>query len=185
MGTEDTIRQDAELKRLELLLGLVTKEDVVVWADEVIDRVESPPVLIYDVLLSGYRTDKELAALLRKLAGRTTGPEPHATAFRHLSDFLRRGVESGAITSDEAAARLYNAACRTCLCLPLEVSLACDMFDDEFSLIRQGVLDREPVEQELVQFLIVCSGDQMFRPSSRKGTPGTTEDPGGASAEKP
>jgi hypothetical protein len=184
MGTEDTIRQNAELKRLEFLLGLVTKEDVVAWADDVIDRFESPPVLIYDVLLAGCRTDKELAALLRKLAGKTVGTEPHATAFQRLADFLRRGLDSGALSSDEAATRLYNAACRTCLRLPMKVALACDMFDDEFSLVRQGVLDRETIEHELVLFLIACSGDDLFPPSTRMRNPDAGEDLQGASAKR-
>ncbi len=157
MGQNNKIQNDAESRRLELLLGLATKADVVAWADDVIMHLESPPCLIYDVSLAGCKTNKDLLSLLGALAGDVDKAEPHAAAFRRLSQFLLHNLEVGALSADQVAAKLHHAYYRTDLCLPEGIVLECDRFEDEFDCVRQGILEREPMEEELKRFLVACS----------------------------
>jgi hypothetical protein len=60
--------QEAEIKRLELLAGLITDSDVIAWADRIIDRTDAPDSEIIDLSLSGHNNSYEIISILNNLA---------------------------------------------------------------------------------------------------------------------
>lgn len=157
ISEQEAIQYDVALRRLEFLFGLVSKEDIVAWADDVLMRLESPPQFLYDLSLAGSKNDLDVSSLLRELSAGGDPTETYATAFRRFSRSLYQHLESGVLSPDEVAARLYKVAWQTDLQLPERVSQFCSWIDDEFELVRQGIKERDPAEKKLTDFLLESS----------------------------
>lgn len=150
---EQMIAQEAALKRLELLLGLISKDDVIAWADEIIAGTHDPPFQLYDISLAANRRSKEVESLLRELGEGADIAEVSATAFRRFAMARYRELEAGSVTPDRVAASLYALAWQTDLILPAEYAEFCNWVDDEFALVRQGIKERHAAEMALGDFL--------------------------------
>lgn len=149
---EQMIAQDAALKRLELFLGLISKDGVIAWADEIVAGVDDPPFQLFDISLAGNKSAKEVASLLRELGEDADIEGVSATAFRRFAIARYKELEAGSVSSDEVAASLYKVAWQTDLILPMEYAEFCNWVDDEFALVRQGIKERPPAEMALNDF---------------------------------
>ncbi len=146
------IAQTAALKSLELIFGLISKEDVIAWADEIVMDVNDPPFQIYDISLAANKSPKEVASLLWELGENADIAEVSAIAFRRFAIALHKELEAGSVSPDEVATSLYRVAWRTDLILPAEYAEFCNWVDDEFALVRQGLKNRQPAETALSNF---------------------------------
>ena len=143
------ISQDAAVKRLELILGYISKEDVISWADDIISKVKDPPFHIYDISLTQTKTSKEVASMLQELGEGSDIAEVSIIAFRHCAIKLFKDLEFGSISSDEVATALYEIGWKSDLVLPEEYADFTNWIDDEFALVRQGIKERRPAETVL------------------------------------
>ena len=63
-----TIREQAEYHRLLLAMGIIRREDVIAWADQLLLQ-SAVPVQVIDVSLAVHAKEYELDALLAKVPG--------------------------------------------------------------------------------------------------------------------
>jgi hypothetical protein len=160
IGIEQMIAQEAELKRLELFVGLISKDDVIAWVDEIIAGIKNPPFQLYDISLAANRSTKDVESLLRELRESADIAEVSAAAFRRFAISRLRELEAGSANPDKVAADLYEVAWNMDLILPLEYTEFCNWIDDEFSLVRQGYKERHAAEMALRDFLRSLTNDQ-------------------------
>lgn len=146
------IAQTAALKRLELILGLISKENVIAWADEILTDTDDLPPQLYEISLAVNKSPKEVASLLRDLAEDADLAEISAIAFRQFAIARFKELEAGSVSPDKVAAILYEVAWKTDLILPTEYAEFCNWADDEFPLVRKGIKDRKSAEMALNEF---------------------------------
>ena len=79
--------------------------------------------------------------------------EVAATVFHRFCRSLHHDLKSGMLKSDEVAHRLYRVAWQTELQVPEDSAQFCNWVDDEFALVRQGIKERGPAEDALLEFL--------------------------------
>jgi hypothetical protein len=60
--------QEAEIKRLEFMTGLITVSDVIAWADSLIEQMDIPDSEIIDLSLAGHSNSYELISILSEMA---------------------------------------------------------------------------------------------------------------------
>jgi hypothetical protein len=147
------IQIDATLKRLELILGLISKEDVIAWADEIITGENAPPFQLYDISLGVRKTTKGLELLLCELGEGSDIASVSVAAFRYFAIARYKELEDGSASPDDIAKRLYEVAWQTDLILPEEHADFTNWIDDEFALVRQGIKKRPSAEITLRDFL--------------------------------
>jgi hypothetical protein len=144
---------DAEIKRLELLLGVIGVEEVVAWADGVISSVDKPPLPLIDISLSEAKSPQDVAALLKLLCDGVHRVEASTAAFRRFVISRHRDVISGNVSHDRLATDLYCISHQPDFELPADYAEYCNWVDDEFALVRQGVKERESAENTLNEFV--------------------------------
>ena len=155
------IAQDAALRRIEFILGLINKDDVIVWADEILNVANDIPFQLYDLSVAANKSTKEVLSLLRELAEGADIAEVSAdTAFRRFAIVRYKELEAGNVSADEVAASLYEVAWQTDITLPEEYTEFCNWVDDEFALVRQGIKERQPAEIALTDFLRSLIGSE-------------------------
>src|SRR5438045_198723 len=101
--TEAPLREEAEYLRLALVMGLIGPEEVVAWADRVIDALNEPPIQVIDVSLASSRSPDEIVDLLDAIPG---DGDLAAAAHRALGLFLPR-FRAGSISLEQAAEMLW------------------------------------------------------------------------------
>jgi hypothetical protein len=158
-GIGQMIAQEAELKRLELSLGLISKDDVIAWADEIIAETKNPLFQFYDISLAANRSTKDVELLLRDLREGADIAEVSEAAFRRFAISRLRELEAGNASPDKVAQDLYEVAWTMDLILPIEYTEFCNWIDDEFSLVRQGYKERHKAEMALRDFLRRLTND--------------------------
>jgi hypothetical protein len=147
------IQIDAALKRVGLICGVITKEELILWADVEIARLDKVPSVIIDISLGSSLTEKNLISLLRKLAGSADPVEIGAVVFGRFVQFKYSELKYDKRTPDEIASLLYPAAYQADLLVPEREAEFCNWIDDEFSFVRQGLAERQAAEHALVDFL--------------------------------
>jgi hypothetical protein len=150
---EKTIQIDAALRRVELICGVITKGELIPWADAAIERLDRVPPALLDISLGSSLTEKDLISLLGKLGEQTDPVEIGAEVFGQFVQFLYSELKHKKRTPDEIASLLYRAAFQADRMVPEHAAEFCNWIDDEFSLVQQGLAERQAAEHALVNFL--------------------------------
>ena len=149
----EMIEQAAALKRLEILLGIITKEDVITWADDIIMQIDSPPAQLLEVSVAGNRSEKELSLLLRELSEGIDVAEMGTGVFRSYCGFLYKSLISNELSPNLIAERLYSLSYETVLKVPDEYAHFCSCINEDFNVFVRGSNRRKEAEEDLLKFL--------------------------------
>ncbi|MCP4525307.1 MAG: hypothetical protein GY833_05265 [Aestuariibacter sp.] len=149
----ETYEAEAKYLKLKLVLGLAEQNEVISWADKIIEENKVLPPHIIDLSLSGSKCLGETMVILDRIVDSDRIGEITVPTFEKILGDLYRHLESGRISSDKVAELLYDLSIRRDTTLPEEYESFCIWVDDEFALVRQGMKDREFAESELRKFL--------------------------------
>ncbi len=85
------MQEHAEYLRLLLAMGLVTRAEIVAWADSQIEAMDDPPIQLIEVALGGNLIVEDLMKLLELLRGNVNVGRANLWVLRVLRDGFRRG----------------------------------------------------------------------------------------------
>ena len=143
-----SLREEATYYRAALLLGLVTCETVVDWAEAIVAREPSVPHELLDVLLVAPGDLTALRFALQPLADEKESPEVARAVFRIVLHDLNSGKRNVKDTVTILSQIRRN------LAVPAEVLDQIDTLEDDFMLANAGVTDDGPgVERRIREWL--------------------------------
>lgn len=119
-----------------LIIGYFSKEDVIIWADRMIEGNESFPYELIDVSLSNNKSLEDVASKLKKAYGEETIREP----LYQLIGELVSEIETGNISDDEFFSyilSLYRQG--SAFSLDEDLSHVLDRLSDGYYLATQGI----------------------------------------------
>lgn len=146
-----TLKEQAEVLRLSLLIGMVPKQSIIAWADHVIESEENLPWEIIEISLAGKKSVGEIVLLLSDVGGEVNSFIVIQIIFGILGHALARQAQSAAMT----AWLMYRLLTQYDLDLLEGWRLTRGLyFDDSFALAEAGIYDdTEKTTSELVTFL--------------------------------
>jgi hypothetical protein len=147
------IAAEAKYYELGLILGLISKAEVISWSDNMIAVLDKPPNNLLDISLSGQKSINELGALLNRFDKGEKFKEVSVSAFKKIGTVLKEKIDKKELSFDEVAQKLYFVSQYSQISLPEEYKEFCNWLDDEFSLVNQGIKDRLNAEKDLYNFL--------------------------------
>jgi hypothetical protein len=145
--------------RATVLLGIATGEEVIRWADGIIERDPAPPAAIYDVSLTPAADLNALRDALKPLA---LEPEPLAVV-RALLDRIWHDVLAGRRDVDAAVALIYRASNRLAIPDPLRWEMVA--LEEDYALVTDGIAgDLPTIEAQVRAWLAQFDGaaDALF-----------------------
>jgi hypothetical protein len=145
------LEEEAHYYGIALAAGLLTKQEVIAWADEKIAALAEPPEILLDISLAENRGTGEVVDLLKNLI-KSNIDKVSTKSFERLALLLKKRLDKQKISTDEVASALY-ALWNQSAGLPEHYESFCLWVDDEFSLVRQGIKERSSAEEELSEFL--------------------------------
>ena len=151
------IAEEAKYYELGLILGLITKAEVISWSDNLIEILEKPPTQLLDISLSGQKSINELSALLNRFDKGDKYKEISVSAFKKIGTVLKEKIDKKELSFDEVAQKLYFVSQYSHISLIEEHEEFCNWVDDEFSLVNQGIKDRLSAEKDLYNFLLILT----------------------------
>lgn len=101
-------KTEAESLRIGLLAGIVTQEDVITWADHVIEEESRPHPTVIEVSLSAGSSSERIANLLEDIPGESPRVSALRLLLKLLLDRLNRTPEAGRVVA-ESLYRLASA----------------------------------------------------------------------------
>jgi hypothetical protein len=144
-----TQKEEAEVLRKSLLLGLASVDEVVAWADAQIAQAQTPHPVLLELALSQRAHPLDLCGLLAQVPGAAAKEHVGRQIFRRMVECLDRD-ESAAPT---VAYGLYEMALAG-EAPSEEAERRMWYFDEAFSLARRGICGTvEQVTAELRDFL--------------------------------
>ena len=123
------LREEAETLRLGLVMGLVSPQLVIAWADRVVMEMANPPIEVIDVAAATRQPPDELARLLKRLPGPA---DLTAGAYRVLG-ILRARAAVGGLALDVIANMLWVYSAEAVI--PQAEGLAAASFDYEYECL--------------------------------------------------
>lgn len=109
-----TLKEQAEVCRIGLVIGFLSPKDVTRWADSIIEADDNPDSAIIDISLMGSSDLPAMVSALFDVKGQADTGRVIRAALGVCTDRIRRG----SLTTDEAAAILDRLApdmsCRRC-----------------------------------------------------------------------
>ena len=149
----DKLKGEAEFYRLAIAMALLSIDEVVAWADEVITILDEPPIQIIDIALAGSKPKFDMMVLLAAVPGQ--GDLTHS-AHRALG-LLSTQFQLDQVTIDEAAEKLE--AYYACAHVPHEESYKALAFFDVVNCYNLGYygtfesITHESIKAEIQSFL--------------------------------
>ena len=135
---------EAEFHRYCLVAGLVSRSEVVRWADARLVELDDPPAELIDVSLGTRLPLAELERSLRAIPGPERSPRALTAALGHARHLL----EAGSVDACSLVAGLRNLCCTSGV--PDEVSHQLDGLDDALHLAITGTYGTlQTVEDDL------------------------------------
>jgi hypothetical protein len=128
------LRQIATFYRAALLLGIVSGDDVIAWADGVIARDADASAQLIDLSMIPPSDLSELRHALQPLTAETES----LAILRALFDRARSDLESGRRGAKDTITVLYQA--RSLLALPADMSDDVALLQNDFMLANAGVI---------------------------------------------
>ncbi|MEN9358990.1 MAG: hypothetical protein RL095_525 [Verrucomicrobiota bacterium] len=153
------IKETAELLRLKLLLGLVTVQDVVTWADSIIESEATPDWEIIEVSLARTVKVDEMMKLLTDIKGNCV----RAQVFRRLFQTWLIGLSEDTLQGKTIARQLYMLADELKEC---GFGSAAYALDDAFDLIEFGYCTHEQALQQLQGYLQEFAESEISDPAA-------------------
>jgi hypothetical protein len=100
-----TVKSDADALRLGLIVGLIDRQHVVAWADQLIrsDRVAEAPVVL-DLAVATHHSVADVVSLLHQVPGDVD----RATVGRRLATQLRGALACGTLDVVGVARAMYR-----------------------------------------------------------------------------
>ena len=109
-----TVKEQAEVNRIGLISGLLSRQDVIGWADSIIEAYDSPDSAIIDISLMGSADLPGLVSALYDVTGEAGFDRIIDTVLGLCAQKLR----CGSLTADKAGSVLNSLApdmsCRRC-----------------------------------------------------------------------
>lgn len=127
--------EEVEYLRLALIMGLIGPDEVVAWADRVIDVLDAPPIQVIEASLAGSRSIDDIVDLLTTIPGDGNSA---VAAHRVLGLFVQRFRASG-IAMDEVI-KMLSAYCEFAL-IPEDERRAAESLTDALVRLRSTYSD--------------------------------------------
>ena len=142
------LKEDSEMYRLWLLTGYAKIEDVIKWADEIIEKLDSPPHEIIEVSLASGIPD-----IISKLQ-EVKGEFDFNKVFKRFLGMLYQHLSANSSDAKHIAHWLYNFMFECKHELPSEIEEYIYYFDDGFDLAVLGYYENlEDLTKEFKEFL--------------------------------
>ena len=89
-----SLKSEAEFYRLSYLAGLLTQEQVIAWADDVIPQTDFPQIEVIDVSLTPPGNSRELDSRLSKIPCETDFCQEAMKSLRQVFSLLRMRIRA-------------------------------------------------------------------------------------------
>jgi adenine-specific DNA methylase len=135
-----------------LVIGVFTKQDVIKWADQVIESSSNQyPYELIDVSLSSAKSKEEVASILKGIYGEDRLNEP---LYRILG-FLYRNLLNKTLNEEDLFTYFYRLQLQSLVFLIEENIISeLDRLSDDYYLATQGIYGyKDEVVQEALEFL--------------------------------
>lgn len=132
MNTE-VIKEEAELYRLLLITGFAKCEEVVAWADKIIETTENPPDQVIEISITTKIND------IISMLGQIKGDYDFNAIFKKFLGTLFERLSLDSAVAAKLAHKLYVFMFECEHELPPEIEKMIYYFDDGFDLAVQGV----------------------------------------------
>ena len=146
------LREEAETLRLGLVMGLVSPEAVIAWADGVVMEMANPPIEVIDVAAATRQPLDELARLLK----RVPGPAELTAGAHRVLGILRARASVGSLALDVITNMLW--VCSAEAVIPQAERLAASSFDYEYECLAYYGTP-EGLDEEIGRFLDINAAE--------------------------
>jgi hypothetical protein len=140
--------QEAEIKRLQLLAGLVSVAEVVAWADELIEKSDLPETWMMDLSMSSHAHVEDVIAQLDTLSAGCD----HLAAIRIILGQMYRILLHDRGPARQFAKVLFQLAVDHFFDLPPDLGFCCGT-DDSFDLAEHGYWIEDQVTDDFIKHL--------------------------------
>jgi len=146
------LREEAETLRLGLVMGLVSPEAVIAWADGVVMEMANPPIEVIDVAAATRQPLDELARLLK----RVPGPADLTAGAHRVLGILRARASVGSLALDVITNMLWVYSAEAVI--PQAERLAASSFDYEYECLAYYGTP-EGLNEEIGRFLAINAAE--------------------------
>jgi len=109
-----TFKEQAEVCRIGLIIELLTQQEVVRWADNIIGTDDHPDYAVVDISLTGNSGLPSLVSLLFEIAGDANSDKVINTVLGLCSERLNRGVFDANKSIAVLSRLVPESSCRRC-----------------------------------------------------------------------
>ena len=149
----ERLTSEAECHRICAMMGVITKDEVIMWADTQLLQFEKPPFSLIEVSAVTHESMQTILGLLRRVGDEFTRKHVASRAFEEVRKRLLEALETHRLSHDEVAERLYQLSMQLDVFLEPAIQEFCSRIDDGFQLVRSGVTFRGDAERALNAFL--------------------------------
>lgn len=145
-----SLKDEAEIFRIGLIIGYFTKKDVINWTDKVIETQENDEYEIIEASLLEHSSKADIASKLAEIKGVTNNKYNINVVLGVCSASYR----SNKFTEDEIFTMLYKLISALNISIDSEIWQSIDRLSDGYYLATEGIYGfPEDIRKELTEFL--------------------------------
>lgn len=146
-----SLKNEAEIYRVGLIIGYFVKDDVIRWADKIIETQENYPYEIIEVSLLGNSSKPDIASKLSEI----TGIANHELILCVLFGLCSNSYKTNKFTADEICTLLYRlVSTKTDISMSQEIEQKIHYLSDGYYLASEGIYGNlKDICDDLKEFL--------------------------------